>query len=65
MTKTIQRFADGMLSRLVPQVEVAAAYSYIRTCRCEGYVRFQQRCYSIPGVPNYCDPCNIVNRCPS
>lgn len=65
MTKTIQRFADGLLSRLVPQVEVAAACTYLETCRCEGYVRFQRRCYACPGVPRYCGPCNIANRCPS
>lgn len=65
MTKTIQRFADGLLSRLVPQVEVSAASSYLETCRCEGYVRFLRRCtpYPYPGVPTICGPCNITSRC--
>ena len=60
---TIQRLADRVLARFVPEVEVAAACSYLETCRCEGYVRFQRRCYSGCGIPSHCGPCNITTRC--
>jgi hypothetical protein len=65
MTKTMQRFADGLLSRLVPQVEVSAACTYTVTCSCvPGGRRIRKTCYDCPGVPKHCTPCNKVDICP-
>jgi hypothetical protein len=64
MIDTVNRLADRMLARLVPQGEAAACGKFWRVCSCTGGKLYQKLCDGgCNGIPVYCSECNWTGYC--
>ena len=61
MIDVVGRFADRLLTRLVPRGEASACSDYYLLCYCSGGLRYSKRCGGgCNGIPSYCYSCTTI-----
>jgi hypothetical protein len=61
MISVLNRFADRMLTRLMPRAQASACGDYYLFCYCSGGLRYSKLCGGgCNGIPHYCYSCTTV-----